>query len=87
MLSPHTIFALILITLLITAGYFARAWLKPFKNCRRCHGYGRTAPRTRRGHPRTCRKCDGTGLRPRAFRRPARAARRLINDAQSSTRR
>jgi DnaJ-class molecular chaperone len=80
--SLHGAFALIAITLLITFGYIVRAWLKPFKNCRRCHGYGRIHPRTRRGHPRICRKCKGTGLRPRAFRRPARAAQRTWNDAR-----
>lgn len=74
--------ALILVTLLITFGYIVSVWLRPFKNCRRCHGYGRIHPRTRRGHPRICRKCHGTGLRPRAFRRPKRAARRLLDDAR-----
>jgi hypothetical protein len=80
--SPLPAFALIPIILLVALCYLVWVCLKPFKNCRRCRGYGRIAPRTRRAHPRICRRCKGTGLRPRLFRRPARAARRLIDDAR-----
>jgi hypothetical protein len=58
-------FTLMPISLLITFCYLLWVGLKPFKNCRRCRGYRRIAPRTRRGHPRICGTCKGTELRPR----------------------
>lgn len=83
---PHGAITLLALTLLITFGYLLSVWARPFKTCRRCHGYGRIPTRTGRGRPRPCRKCRGHGLRPRAFRRPTRAARQLVRDARGDKR-
>lgn len=72
---------LIAATAFITLGYWLWAKVKPFKNCRHCAGLGRIPTRTGRGTPKTCRRCKGTGQRPRAFRKPSRAARRALGDA------
>ena len=58
---------------LLTLGYWLLIVARPFKPCRKCRGYGRLARRI--GPPKECRKCKGTGLRGRASRRAARAAR------------
>ena len=36
---------------------------------------------------KTCRRCHGHGICPRAIRRPARAAARLLADAKSEAKR
>ncbi len=60
---------LLVLALLITAGYAFTCWIWPFKPCRYCHGSGkRRAPfdiRAVRIHGR----CNGTGLRLRFGRR------------------
>lgn len=65
---------------LLTLGY--RLWIaaRPFKTCRTCRGYGRLARRV--GPPKECRKCKGTGLRGRASRKAAQAARRTWGRAR-----
>ena len=73
--------ALIALAALITLGYWLWAKVKPFKNCAHCAGFGRIPTRSGRGTPKTCRRCKGTGKRPRAFRKPSRAARRAFGDA------
>lgn len=73
-------FALIPLALLVTLGYLGWAWLRPFKTCRRCEGMGRI--RNGRGRPKPCKRCGGKGIRPRAFRNPQRAARRLLDNAR-----
>jgi hypothetical protein len=78
-------FALIILILLVTLGYLARVWLRPFKTCRRCEGMGRIRTRNGRGRPKPCKRCGGKGLRPRAFHRPQRAAARVLSDAQPET--
>jgi DnaJ-class molecular chaperone len=80
--SPDPAITLIALSLLTTGGYLIRVRLRPFKNCRRCHGLGRIPTRNGRGRPKTCRRCKGAGLRPRALRRSGRAARQLVNDAR-----
>lgn len=83
-MHPH-LPAAIPLALVVTLGYLLWVWLVPWKKCRRCHGYGRTP--TRHGRPKLCRRCDGHGIRPRAFRKPQRAARRLLRDARREPRR
>jgi ribosomal protein L40E len=68
------------IATLITLGYWLLAVARPFKTCRKCHGYGRLQRRI--GPPKECRKCKGTGLRGRASRKAARAARRTWGQAR-----
>jgi hypothetical protein len=79
-------FTLIVLAILITLGYRIRVWLRPFKTCRHCDGMGRIRTRSGRGHPKTCKRCGGKGLRPRAIRRPQRAAARILDDARNETR-
>lgn len=81
MTSHPPAFALAAIILLITLGYLLSVWWRPFKTCRRCHGMGRIQRRI--GRPKPCRRCHGHGIRPRAFRRPAKTAHRLLDDARS----
>lgn len=75
----HPAFALILLALLVTLGYLARVWLRPFKACRHCDGMGRI--RTRLSRVKPCRKCSGHGIRRRAWRAPANQARAVLRDA------
>jgi len=75
-------FTLITLAILVTLGYRIRVWLRPFKTCRHCDGMGRIRPRIGHGRPKPCKRCGGKGLRPRAFRRPQRAAVRIIADAR-----
>jgi DnaJ-class molecular chaperone len=42
--------------LILTIGYLGTCAVSPWKTCPRCHGNSR----------RYCRRCDGTGKRPRA---------------------
>jgi DnaJ-class molecular chaperone len=67
---------------LVTLCYLLRGWLRPFKTCRRCRGYGRIPSRTGRGRPRPCPRCKGHGVKPRATARARRHARRTIDDAR-----
>ena len=65
---------------LVALCYWLLAAARPFKPCRTCGGFGRL--RRRIGPPKPCRKCKGTGLRGRASRKAARAARRTWRDAR-----
>ncbi|MEY9934271.1 hypothetical protein ABH926_008936 [Catenulispora sp. GP43] len=57
------------------------AWLRPFKTCRRCNGYGKTARRSGHGRPRPCRRCHGHGVRLRYSRRLLNVARAHFRNA------
>ena len=85
---------LILSALIVTVGYAAACWLKPFTHCHRCRGVGtsprRLSDRLRYGKPPTrraarakpdCPHCRGTGLRLRIGRRLANRARRAHRNA------
>ena len=85
---------LILFALIVTAGYGAACWLKPFTHCHRCRGEGtsprRLADQLRYGQRATrravraqpdCPRCRGTGLRLRLGRRAANRARRAHRNA------
>ena len=73
--------ALLAVAAIVTFGYWLWTKVKPFKNCRHCAGLGRIPTRSGRGAPKDCRRCKTTGKRPRAFRKPSRAARRTFGDA------
>jgi DnaJ-class molecular chaperone len=79
-------FTLIALAILVTLGYRIRVWFQPFKTCRRCDGMGRIRTRNGRGRPKPCKRCGGKGIRPRAFRKPQRAAQRVLTDARGETR-
>ena len=81
----HPAFILFALVLLVTLGYLARVLLRPFKTCRRCEGMGRIRTRSGRGRPKPCPRCAGRGIRPRAFRRPQRAAARILEDARGES--
>jgi hypothetical protein len=83
----YAVFALIAITALTTLGYAVWVHFVPFKTCRRCRGYSRVPTRSGRGKPKLCRRCNGTGLRPRLFARPRRAAIQVLRDARGPVRR
>ena len=52
--------ALVLIILAAATGYVLFVLASPAGACRTCRGWG---TRSRRRRRRTCRKCDGTGIR------------------------
>ena len=81
-MHPHTVnvIPLILALAVVTLGYLAWIWIRPFKTCRHCHGMGRIQRRI--GRPKTCKHCGGHGVRPRAFRGAQRTTRRLVDDAR-----
>jgi hypothetical protein len=57
---------------IVTFCYIFLCWVRPFTNCRHCHGTTRhTTRHTSRisGRSRPCRRCDHTGLRLRTGRR------------------
>jgi len=83
----HAVLALILVITLITLGYAVWVHFVPFKTCRKCHGYSRIPTRTGRGRPKLCRRCNGTGLRPRLLARPKRAAISVMRDARGPVKR
>lgn len=56
--------AAIAAALLITVGYALTCAAWPFKNCRRCHGSGRSRAPMGRAF-RRCRRCKGDGARLR----------------------
>ncbi|GAA5033765.1 hypothetical protein [Actinopolymorpha pittospori] len=49
------------------AGYLLLCWIWPFRNCRRCNGWGKHRAPIGRGF-RHCPRCDGTGHRLRTGR-------------------
>lgn len=59
---------LILIVLLVTAGYIVACVLWPFTACRVCEGQGKFRSPSGRAW-RKCRRCKGTGTRIRRGRR------------------
>jgi hypothetical protein len=59
------------------AGYSVAAWLRPFTNCRKCHGDGKLRSPSGRNW-RRCKRCGGTGRR--------RLGRQLLNHVSSSAR-
>jgi hypothetical protein len=68
-----SIVLLILFVLILTVGYAARCWLKPFTTCNRCNGTktvkGSILDQLIRGQAeRPCPRCNGTGLRLRIGR-------------------
>jgi len=67
---------------IVTVCYLARAWLVPFKTCRRCRGMGRIAHPSGRRRPKPCTRCHETGLRPRMIRIAARGVKRIIDNAE-----
>ena len=83
----HALPALFLVIALITVGYAVWVHFVPFKTCRKCRGYSRVPTRTGRGRPKLCRRCNGTGLRPRLFARPRRGAIQVMRDARDQARR
>ncbi|MFF8608416.1 hypothetical protein ACF06X_21020 [Streptomyces sp. NPDC015346] len=57
--------------LVVTLGYAALCAASPFGQCRRCDGLGFALTQTRKGKPKrgkTCRRCNGHGIRIRAGR-------------------
>ena len=66
---------LVLVLLVVTAGYGLSCWLWPFTACRRCYGTGRLRSPIGRVF-RHCPRCDGTGQRLRAGRHLVNTARR-----------
>jgi hypothetical protein len=76
--------ALIPIVILVTLGYLAVCWLKPFRACHKCEGTGRIHHRIGRGS-RTCHRCRGTGLRLRLGRHLINHYRRIHHAAHAPT--
>ncbi|TJZ99698.1 hypothetical protein [Actinacidiphila oryziradicis] len=57
--------------LVITLGYAAACAGRPFRTCRKCHGFGFVTTTDRKGRPKrgkNCRRCKSTGRRIRAGR-------------------
>lgn len=57
--------------LVITVGYAGVCAAQPFARCRKCDGIGFALTTTRRGKPKrgkTCRRCNGHGIRIRRGR-------------------
>jgi DnaJ-class molecular chaperone len=56
------------VLLLLMLGYAIACAVRPFADCRRCHGSGQRRSSTEREH-RRCSRCRGTGIWLRAGRR------------------
>ncbi|NGN63879.1 hypothetical protein G5C51_08155 [Streptomyces sp. A7024] len=69
------------LALLVTLGYAAVCSVSPYRNCRKCRGFGfktkttRITKRLKRG--KDCRRCHGHGIRIRRGRHWWNLARRL----------
>ncbi len=65
-------FRLVLLGLLVAAAlagrYALACWWRPFRDCRRCGGLGKTRKRAGRRGWKPCRRCRTTGKRLRAGR-------------------
>ncbi|MFF2074629.1 hypothetical protein ACFVXG_07720 [Kitasatospora sp. NPDC058162] len=75
--------------MLVTLCYAVLCAVSPFTTCRKCSGFGATAPGRLRRRPQACRRCHGSGLRLRLGRRlhnhslrATEGARRLRDDAR-----
>ncbi|WP_229327228.1 hypothetical protein [Streptomyces sp. UNOC14_S4] len=75
--------------ILVALSYGALCTVSPVGACRKCKGWGAKIHRSRTGRlrrGRTCRRCDGHGVRLRVGRRLYNAAARLYRENRESTR-